>query len=119
MIFETTSFCAHPPPQKILHNRSTQSLLPLPRRRRSTASLVRLANELVDEVLALSGLSTLDEGLDLPGSGSTKRVGELEGPKEVVDLLEAVEGVKRKRKVNNVFEYRASWFEIENALRSS
>jgi len=42
-------------------------------------------------VLALSGLSTLDEGLDLPGSGSTKRVGELEGPKEVVDLLEAVE----------------------------
>jgi len=41
-------------------------------------------------VLALSGLSTLDESLDLPGSGSTERVGKLEGPKEVVDLLEAV-----------------------------
>jgi len=39
-------------------------------------------------VLALSGLSTLDESLDLPGSGSTERVGKLEGPKEVVDLLE-------------------------------
>ena len=40
---------------------------------------LHLANEVVDEVLALAELSTLDERAELADLGASKSVGELEG----------------------------------------
>jgi hypothetical protein len=49
--------------------------------------LVHAANEAVDELLAVTGITSLDEVTALHGEAS-KRGGELEGPDEVVGFLE-------------------------------
>lgn len=53
-----------------------------------TNNLVHLADETVDVVLAVTSVTTLDEVLDLAGVEATVGVGQLEGPQEVVGLLE-------------------------------
>lgn len=55
---------------------------------RPRANLVHLADESVDVVLTVTSVTTLDEVLDLAGVEATSGVGELEGPEEVVGLLE-------------------------------
>ena len=51
-------------------------------------NLVHLADESVDVLLTVTSVTTLDEVLDLAGVEATVGVGELEGPQEVVGLLE-------------------------------
>lgn len=51
-------------------------------------NLVHLSDQSVDVVLTVTRVTTLDEVLDLAGVEATSGVGELEGPEEVVDLLE-------------------------------
>ena len=51
-------------------------------------NLVHLADESVDVLLTVTSVTTLDEMLDLAGVEATVGVGELEGPEEVVGLLE-------------------------------
>lgn len=51
-------------------------------------NLVHLADESVDVLLTVTSVTTLDEVLDLAGVEATVGVGELEGPEEVVGLLE-------------------------------
>lgn len=53
-----------------------------------TASLVHLADEGVDLLLAVAEVTTLDEVLELAGAEAAGGVGELEGPQEVGGLLE-------------------------------
>jgi len=52
------------------------------------ASLVHLADEVVDELLTVAKITTLDEVLELAGTEATGGVGQLEGPEEVAGLLE-------------------------------
>lgn len=51
-------------------------------------NLVHLADESVDVLLTVTVVTTLDEVLELAGVEATGGVGELEGPEEVVGLLE-------------------------------
>lgn len=51
-------------------------------------NLVHLSDEAVDVVLTVTSVTTLDKVLDLAGVEATVGVGELEGPQEVVGLLE-------------------------------
>lgn len=51
-------------------------------------NLVHLADEAVDVLLTVTVVTTLDEVLELAGVEATSGVGELEGPQEVVGLLE-------------------------------
>jgi len=51
-------------------------------------NLVHLADESVDVVLTVTGVTTLDVVLELAGAEATVGVGQLEGPEEVVGLLE-------------------------------
>jgi hypothetical protein len=51
-------------------------------------SLVHLADEVVDEVLTVTEVSSLNEVLELAGAESSGGGGELEGPEEVGGLLE-------------------------------
>jgi hypothetical protein len=50
--------------------------------------LVHLSDESVDVLLTVTSVTTLDEVLELAGAEATSGVGELEGPEEVVGLLE-------------------------------
>lgn len=50
--------------------------------------LVHLANKIVDEVLPVTKITTLDEVLELAGTETTSGGGKLEGPEEVGGLLE-------------------------------
>ena len=50
--------------------------------------LVHLAHKVVDEVLPVTKITTLDEVLELAGTETTSGGGELEGPEEVGGLLE-------------------------------
>jgi hypothetical protein len=50
--------------------------------------LVHLADEGVDVLLTVTGVTALDVVLELAGAEATSGVGELEGPEEVVGLLE-------------------------------
>jgi len=52
------------------------------------AGLVHLADEVVDELLTVAKITTLDEVLELAGTEATGGVGQLEGPEEVAGLLE-------------------------------
>ena len=54
----------------------------------STPSLVHLPDELVDELLTVTKVTTLDEVLELPGAETTSGGRQLEGPEEVAGLLE-------------------------------
>jgi hypothetical protein len=51
-------------------------------------NLVHLADETVDVLLTVTGVTTLDVVLELASTESTVGVGQLEGPQEVVGLLE-------------------------------
>lgn len=51
-------------------------------------NLVHLADETVDVLLAVTGVTTLDVVLELASAETTVGVGQLEGPEEVVGLLE-------------------------------
>ena len=51
-------------------------------------NLVHLPDELVDELLTVTKVTTLDEVLELAGAETTSGRGELEGPQEVAGLLE-------------------------------
>jgi hypothetical protein len=51
-------------------------------------NLVHLADESVDVLLTVTGVTTLDVVLELASAEATVGVGELEGPQEVVGLLE-------------------------------
>lgn len=51
-------------------------------------TLVHLADEVVDEVLAVTKVTTLDEVDELALAETSSRGGELEGPEEVGGLLE-------------------------------
>jgi hypothetical protein len=51
-------------------------------------SLVHASDERVDEVLAVTKVTTLDEVLELPGAETTSGGRELEWPEEVAGLLE-------------------------------
>lgn len=51
-------------------------------------NLVHLADETVDVLLTVTGVTTLDVVLELASAESTSGVGQLEGPEEVVGLLE-------------------------------
>lgn len=51
-------------------------------------NLVHLADEVVDELLAITKISTLNEVLELADAESTGGGGQLEGPQEVGSLLE-------------------------------
>jgi hypothetical protein len=51
-------------------------------------NLVHLADEVVDSLLAVTKITTLNEVLELAGAEATSGVGELEGPQEVGGLLE-------------------------------
>ena len=64
-------------------------------------NLVHLADESVDVLLTVTSVTTLDEVLDLAGVEATVGVGELEGPQEVVGLLEV--GANGVDLVNQVF----------------
>ena len=64
-------------------------------------NLVHLADESVDVLLTVTSVTTLDEVLDLAGVEATVGVGELEGPEEVVGLLEV--GANGVDLVNQVF----------------
>jgi hypothetical protein len=55
---------------------------------RSRRRLVHLLDEVVDEVLAVAKVTTLDEVLKLAGAEATGGRGQLEGPEEVGGLLE-------------------------------
>ena len=57
-------------------------------KKEKTTDLVHLSDETVDVVLPVTSVTTLDEVLDLAGVEATVGVGELEGPQEVVGLLE-------------------------------
>jgi hypothetical protein len=50
--------------------------------------LVHLSDEGVDVLLTVTSVTTLDVVLELAGAEATSGVGELEGPEEVVGLLE-------------------------------
>lgn len=50
--------------------------------------LVHLADELVDLVLTVTQITTLNEVLELPSAEATSGGRELEGPEEVGSLLE-------------------------------
>jgi hypothetical protein len=52
------------------------------------SNLVHASNELVDEVLPVTKITTLDEVLELPWAEATGRGAELEWPEEVAGLLE-------------------------------
>lgn len=52
------------------------------------ADLVHLLDQVVDELLSVTGVTTLDEVEELSGSETTVRVGQSEWPQEVVHLLE-------------------------------
>jgi len=54
----------------------------------STTNLVHLPDELVDVLLPVAQVTTLDEVLELPGAEAAGGIAELEGPKEVGGLLE-------------------------------
>jgi hypothetical protein len=60
--------------------------LEAPFRERNT--LVHLADESVNVLLTVTGVTTLDIVLELAGTEATVGVGQLEGPQEVVGLLE-------------------------------
>ena len=64
-------------------------------------NLVHLADESVDVLLTVTSVTTLDEVLDLAGVEATVGVGELEGPQEVVGLLEV--GANRVDLVDQIF----------------
>lgn len=51
-------------------------------------NLVHLANETVDVLFTVTGVTTLDVVLELASAETTVGVGQLEGPEEVVGLLE-------------------------------
>ena len=51
-------------------------------------NLVHLADETVDVLLTVTSVTTLDVVLELASTETTGRVGQLEGPEEVVGLLE-------------------------------
>lgn len=51
-------------------------------------NLVHLADETVDVLLTVTGVTTLDVVLELASAETTVGVGQLEGPEEVVGLLE-------------------------------
>jgi hypothetical protein len=65
-------------------NQTTQDREPPWRR----LHLVHLSDESVDVLLTVTSVTTLDEVLELAGAEATSGVGELEGPEEVVGLLE-------------------------------
>ncbi len=50
--------------------------------------LVHLANELIDELLPVAEIATLDKVFKLPRTETTGRIREFEGPEEVGGLLE-------------------------------
>lgn len=54
----------------------------------SVFTLVHLADESVDSVLAVAEITTLNEVLELAGTETTSGVAQLEGPQEVGGLLE-------------------------------
>lgn len=64
--------------------------------------LVHLLNQSVDVVFSVTGVTTLDEVLELSSSETTVRVRQLEWPQEVVDLLEV--RTNSVDLVNQVFE---------------
>lgn len=55
---------------------------------RSLANLVHLLDQVVDELLSVTGVTTLDEVEELSSSETTVRVRQSEWPQEVVNLLE-------------------------------
>lgn len=67
--------------------RSFISIQPLEKIKKEV-KLVHLLDQVVDELLSVTGVTTLDEVEELSGSETTVRVRQLEGPQEVVDLLE-------------------------------
>lgn len=52
------------------------------------SNLVHLADEVVDELLAVTQVTTLDEVLELAGAETASGWGQFEGPQEVRGLLE-------------------------------
>ena len=70
-------------------------------KKEKTTDLVHLSDETVDVVLPVTSVTTLDEVLDLAGVEATVGVGELEGPQEVVGLLEV--GANRVDLVDQIF----------------
>ena len=64
-----------------------QSIIPKLQPANST-TLVHLADQSVDVLLAVTQVTTLDEVLELPGVEATGGVAQLEGPQEVGGLLE-------------------------------
>lgn len=52
------------------------------------SSLVHASDELVDVLLTVTEVTSLDEVLELPGAEATGGGGQLEGPEEVAGLLE-------------------------------
>jgi hypothetical protein len=59
-----------------------------------------LLDESIDMLLTVAEISTLNEVLELAGPEATSRVGQLEGPQEVADLLEVgANGVKLVNKI--------------------
>jgi hypothetical protein len=65
-------------------NQTTQDREPPCRR----LHLVHLSDESIDVLLTVTEITTLDEVLELAGAEATSGVRELEGPEEVVGLLE-------------------------------
>jgi hypothetical protein len=62
--------------------------MPIPKPLMRKLNLVHLADESVDVVLTVTGVTTLDVVPELAGAEATVGVGQLEGPEEVVGLLE-------------------------------
>jgi hypothetical protein len=72
-------------PMKFLNYLSTT---PKPKSRNRTKNLVHLADEFIDELLAVTKVTALNEMLELAGTETTSGGRELEGPEEVGGLLE-------------------------------
>jgi len=64
-------------------------------------TLVHLLDESIDVLLSVTKITTLDEVLELSGTETTSRVGQLEWPEEVAGLLEV--GSDGEDLVNQIF----------------
>jgi hypothetical protein len=72
----------------LTNNRDLRGIVPNSTQTAHRPSLVHASNELVDELLSVTKVTTLDEVLELPWAETTSGRGQLEGPEEVAGLLE-------------------------------
>jgi hypothetical protein len=72
----------------LTNNRDLRGIVPNSTQTAHQPSLVHASNELVDELLSVTKVTTLDEVLELPWAETTSGRGQLEGPEEVAGLLE-------------------------------